>query len=85
MDDKKTMPDLTEEGYDALDELWTQTTLRVGPNGNGFISRRKVRMMELNDLSIDYLYTGAIASHKSPAEIIGELVRKEIAASAHYL
>jgi perosamine synthetase len=33
------MPDLTEEEYSALDELWTHTTPKVGPNGSGFISR----------------------------------------------
>jgi hypothetical protein len=39
-------------------------------------------MMGLDDLSLDYLYTKAIATHKTPAQIIGELVRKEIAVTA---
>jgi hypothetical protein len=49
------MPDLTEEEYDALDELWTKTTPKLGPNGSGFISRRELRLMGLDDLSRDYL------------------------------
>ncbi|GHV34146.1 hypothetical protein AGMMS4952_26470 [Spirochaetia bacterium] len=73
------MPDLTEEEYDALDELWTKTTPKLGPNGSGFISRRELRLMGLDDLSRDYLLTKAKASSKSPAEIIGELVREKIA------
>ena len=31
------MPDMTEEEYDALDELWTKTTPKIGPNGTGFL------------------------------------------------
>ncbi|GHU82665.1 hypothetical protein FACS189468_7110 [Spirochaetia bacterium] len=75
------MPDLTEEEYDALDELWTKTSPKLGPNGSGFISRRELRLMGLDNLSRDYLLTKAYATSKSPAEIIGELVREKIAAS----
>jgi hypothetical protein len=47
------MPDMTEEEYDALDELWTKTTPKVGPNGTGFISRREARLMGMDALSIN--------------------------------
>jgi hypothetical protein len=77
-----TMPDLTEEEYDALDELWTKTTPKLGPNGSGFISHRELRLMGLDDLSRDYLLTKAQATSKTPAEIIGELVREKLASSA---
>jgi hypothetical protein len=70
------MPDLTEEEYDALDEYWTKITPKVGPNGTGFVSRREARIFGLDDLSADYLLTKAIADHKTPAEIIGEMVRE---------
>ncbi|GMO21987.1 MAG: hypothetical protein Ta2B_00890 [Termitinemataceae bacterium] len=73
------MPDMTEEEYDALDEKWTKNPPKPGPNGTGFISRRELRLMGLDDLSRDYLLTKAKASSKSPAEIIGELVREKIA------
>jgi hypothetical protein len=73
------MPDLTEEEYDALDEYWTKNTPKVGPNGTGFVSRREARLFGLDDLSADYLLTKAIADHKTPAEIIGEMVRERIA------
>ena len=75
------MPDLTEEEYDALDEYWTKNTPKVGPNGTGFVSRREARLFGLDDLSADYLLTKAIADHKTPAEIIGELVREKLAAA----
>jgi hypothetical protein len=75
------MPDLTEEEYDALDEYWTKNTPKVGPNGTGFVSRRDARLFGLDDLSADYLLTKAIADHKTPAEIIGEMVRERLTAA----
>ena len=74
--------DMTEEEYDALDELWTKTTPQVGPNGTGFISRRNARLFGLDDFSMDYLLTKSMADHKTPADIIGEMVRERVAASA---
>jgi len=75
------MPDLTEEEYDALDEYWTKNTPKVGPNGTGFVSRREARLFGLDDLSTDYLLTKAIADHKTPAQIISEMVREKLAAA----
>jgi hypothetical protein len=37
--------------------------------------------MGLDDLSIDYLITKSEATKKSPAQIIGELIREKIAVS----
>ena len=70
---------MNEEEYDALDELLTQTTPKVGANGTGFLSKRSARLFGLDDLSIDYLYTKSLATRKSPAEIIGSMVREKIA------
>jgi hypothetical protein len=75
------MPDLTEEEYDAREEYWTKYTPKVGPNGTGFVSRREARLFGLDDLSADYLLTKAIADHKTPAEIINEMVRERLAAA----
>jgi len=75
------MPDLTEKEYDALDEYWTKNTPKVGPNGTGFVSRREARLFGLDDLSADYLLTKAIADHKTPAEIINEMVRERLTAA----
>jgi hypothetical protein len=73
------MPDLTEEEYDALDEYWTKNTPKVGPNGTGFVSRREARLFGIDDLSADYILTKAIADHKTPAQIINEMVRERLA------
>jgi hypothetical protein len=73
--------DMSDEEYDALDEELTATVPKLGPNGTGFLSQREAHMMGLDKLSTDYLWTKAEATHKSPAQIIGELVREKIASS----
>ncbi|GHV46426.1 hypothetical protein AGMMS49546_34400 [Spirochaetia bacterium] len=77
------MKDLTDEEYDRLDEKWTKTTPKVGPNGSGYFSQRKAaaRTVTIDDFSADYLMIKAMADHKTPAEIIGEMVQERIAAS----
>ena len=77
------MKDLTDEEYDRLDEKWTKTTPKVGPNGSGYFSQRKTaaRTVTLDDFSADYLMIKAIDTHKTPAEIISEMVHERITAS----
>ncbi|MDR0599412.1 MAG: hypothetical protein LBG84_04945 [Treponema sp.] len=77
------MPDLTEEEYDALDELWTNNPPVVSGNGkSGFFMQRRNEIVILDDVSAAWLRTKAEITHQDPTEIIGALVRKEIAASA---
>jgi hypothetical protein len=76
------MARMTEQEAWELDELVTRTEIELGPNGTDFLSQREIRLMGLDNLSINYLMTRAEASHKTPAQIIGELVREKIAASA---
>ncbi|MCL2473256.1 MAG: hypothetical protein FWF26_06220 [Treponema sp.] len=74
--------DMTEEEYDALDEKLTLSVPKLGPNGTGFLSQREMRLLGLTNLSVNYLITKAAADHKSPAQIIDELVCKELAAAS---
>jgi hypothetical protein len=76
------MADITEEEAEVLDELWTKTTPKVKANGTGFVSRREARLMGLDTLTMNYLITKSEATHKTPAQIVGELVREKIAVSA---
>jgi hypothetical protein len=73
------MPTTTEEDYDALDELFTRTTPKLGPNGTGFLSRRYARLFGMSDMTLDYLMTKAMSANKSPGELVNELVREKIA------
>ena len=71
--------DMTDEEYDALDEEMTRTVPKMGPNGTGWLAQREMRLLGLSNVTVNYLLTKATADHKSPAQIIDELVGKEIA------
>jgi hypothetical protein len=86
IDHEAKFHDLTKEEYDALDEKWTRNPPNPGPNGTGFFAQRKAaaqsaRSITVDSLTADYLLTKAIDAHKTPAEIIGEMVRDQIAAT----
>jgi hypothetical protein len=81
---------MTDEEADRLDEKWTKNPPKPGPNGTGFFTRRKAaaengngtaHTITIDALTADYLFARAIAAHKTPADIIGEMVRERIAAS----
>jgi hypothetical protein len=72
------MKEMTDEEADALDEYYTKNPPKVDPRKNGGFAKISFRMVALDQLSEDYLLTKAIATHKTPSEIIGEMVRKEI-------
>jgi hypothetical protein len=77
------MPDLSEEEYEALDELWTNNPPKVSGDGkNGFFMRRRNEIVILDDFSAAWLRAKSEITHQDPTEIINELVRKEIAAGA---
>jgi hypothetical protein len=76
------MPQMTEQEAWELDDLLTRTDPELGPNGTGFLSRREARLLGCDDLTMNYLITKAEATHKTPAQIVGELVREKIALSA---
>jgi hypothetical protein len=72
---------MTDEEADALDDLWTRTTPKVNPARPGVFARQRTLLETLDSLSANYIQNRAEASHKTPAEIIGELVREKIIAS----
>jgi len=73
------MARMTEEEAFALDEKWTKTDPKLGPNGSGFLSRRKAaHMITIDDISANYLFSKAIVDHKTPAEIISEMVQERL-------
>lgn len=78
------MARMTDEEADALDEYYTKNPPVPGPNGSGFFTkqRKAARSITVDELSADWLLTKAIAGRKTPADVVGELVRREIAASA---
>jgi hypothetical protein len=77
------MARMTDEEADYWSEYYTNNPPIPGPNGTGFFTqkRKAARSVTVDDLSADWLMTKAIASSKTPADIIRELVREKIAIS----
>ena len=76
------MPRMTEEEACALDDFVTNNEITLGPNGSGWLAQREMRLLGLTNITVNYLLTKAMAAHKSPAQIIDEMVGKEIAAAS---
>ena len=79
---------MTEEEADALDELLTKTTPKVNPNIRGITkaagsARNGFKMVHVDDFSAEYITSKALATRRTPQEIIHEMVNKEIAAVTH--
>ena len=75
------MKTLTDEEADALDEYYTKNPPRVDPSKNGGFAKKSFKLIAIDDLSADYLMTKALSDHKTPDQIINEMVREKIAAA----
>jgi hypothetical protein len=78
--------DMTDKEYNALDEYYTKNPPKLSGDGKiGFIAKHAAKgdtLIFVDDLSADWLRIKAAAEHTTPQEIIGALVRKEIAQAA---
>ncbi|GHV75418.1 hypothetical protein AGMMS49942_02390 [Spirochaetia bacterium] len=79
---------MTDEEYWALDDEVTRNPPDVSGITGGFFTERTrrreaaERTVILDQFSADYLKAAAEAEHKTPAQIVGELVREKIAVTA---
>ncbi|MDR2551838.1 MAG: hypothetical protein LBD31_01535 [Treponema sp.] len=77
------MNEMTDEEADYWDEFFTKNPPTVNPaKGGGYFTRQRELLDVLDTAAADYIITRAEAAHKSPAQIIGELVREKAAAEA---
>jgi hypothetical protein len=74
------MADMTNEEYDALDELWTKTTPKVNFSRPGVFARQRILLECLDAVSANYIMSRAASVRQTPAQVIKELVREKIAA-----
>ena len=72
------MRDMTEEEYDALDERLTKNPPEIDVMGVGFFSRKGLQVISLDENTAKILNAKAIASRKTPSEIIASMLRKEL-------
>jgi len=73
---------MTEEEAEALDEELTRTVPKVDFSKPDIFIQQREFLKLLNPTAADYIMTRALATHKTPAQIIGELVDQKIAAIA---
>jgi len=75
--------DMTEEEAEYWDDYFTRNPPKTDPARPGVFARRRLnRFAGLDDLSVDYLLTRAIATRRTPEDIIGELIREKIAVTS---
>ncbi|MDR1219428.1 MAG: hypothetical protein LBK73_07455 [Treponema sp.] len=76
------MKEMTDEEVGYWDEFFTRNPPKVDPAKKGGYFTRQRGLLDMLDKGVaDYILTRAGDSHQTPAQIIGELVRKEIAVS----
>ena len=76
------MARLTEEEAYALDDFVTNNEITLGPNGTDWLTQREMRLWGMSNMTVNYLMTKAAADHKTPAQIIDEMVQERVAATA---
>jgi hypothetical protein len=75
------MARLTEEEAYALDDYVTNNEITLGPNGTDWLTQREMRLWGMSNMTVNYLMTKAAADHKTPAQIIDEMVQERVAAA----
>ena len=75
------MARMTEEEAFALDDYVTNNEITLGPNGSGWLTQRELRLLGITTTTVNYLLSKARADSKTPAQLIDEMVQKEIAAA----
>jgi len=77
------MARMTEEEADYWDEYYTKNPPKVDPSKKGgYFTRQRELLDVLDKVSADYIMSCSMSTNKMPAQIIGEMVRERIAASA---
>jgi hypothetical protein len=73
------MPILTDEEADALDELLTKNPPKTNPNIQGPFIKNRETVVFLDAFSAEYLKAKALTTHKTAAELINGMIRREMA------
>ena len=74
------MANMTEDEATLLDDLYTTTTPKVDFSRPGVFARRKNMAIILDDFSVRYIISKMLVTKKTPAELISDLIRKELVA-----
>jgi hypothetical protein len=72
---------MTEEEAEALDKYFTDNTIMPKPGKPGVLTRMGLLSGELESEVAEYLRAQAAATRRTQAQIVGDLVRKELKAA----
>ena len=76
------MPRMTDEEAEALAEIVAKNPPKVSGDGkNGFFMKHKGNIIILDDVSATWLRVKSESTHKTPSDIVGEMIREKMAAS----
>jgi len=77
------MARMTDEEAERLSEKWTRNPPKPGPDGTGYFTqcKKNAHTITIDGVTAHYLNAKAIADHKTPAQIVGEMVQERIAAA----
>jgi hypothetical protein len=77
------MSEMTDEEADYWDDFFTKNPPKIDPNRKGgYFTRQRELLDVLDRASADYIVNRALQMNKLPAQIIADMVREKIAASA---
>ena len=71
---------MTDDEAEALSELVIKNLPKVSGNGkNGFFMKHKSNVIILNDISATWLRVTSESSHKTPSDLVSEMIREKMA------
>jgi hypothetical protein len=70
----------TDEETWALQRIWTENPPEL-LEGSGPLTRRRELLRLLDEVSANYIMTIAEREHKTPSQVVGDMVREKIASS----
>jgi hypothetical protein len=77
------MSEMTDEEAEYWDDFFTKNPPKVDPNRKGgYFTRQRELLDVLDRAAADYIVNRALQANKLPAQVIGDMVREKIAASA---
>ncbi|GHU19736.1 hypothetical protein AGMMS49579_07000 [Spirochaetia bacterium] len=73
------MARMTEAEAEAADIFFTENDIMPVRGKPGLLAQRKEQMLAVDALSAQYFKAKAAAEHKTTMEVIGDMVRRELA------
>ncbi|GBU29499.1 hypothetical protein R84B8_03071 [Treponema sp. R8-4-B8] len=67
----------TDEEAWALQKMWTENPPEL-MEGDGPLTRRRDLLRLLDDVSANYILTISEREHKTPSQVVGDMVREKV-------